>query len=102
MRLRLIGWVLEVGTPTLRVVGRVLEVVTSVVWVVGSVLEIDTPVLKVIVETFRLRELEVEEGGPPVTLTEVGVEGSFFVDFVDISVTCLAGFRGSFPNILKM
>ena len=88
MRLRLIGWVLEVGTPTLRVVGWVLEVVTSVVWVVGSVLEIDTPVLKVIVETFGLRELEVEEGGP--TLTEVGVEGSFFVDFVDISVTCLA------------
>ena len=83
MRLRLIGWVLEVGTPTLRVV-------TSVLWVVGSVLEIDTPVLKVIVETFRLRELEVEEGSPPVTLTEVGVEGSFFVDFVDISVTCLA------------
>ena len=95
MRLRLIGWVLEVGTPTLRVV-------TSVLWVVGSVLEIDTPVLKVIVETFRLRELEVEEGSPPVTLTEVGVEGSFFVDFVDISVTCLAGFRGSFSNVLKM
>ena len=97
MRLRLIGWVLEVGTPTLRVVGRVLEVVTSVVWVVGSVLEIDTPVLKVIVETFGLRKLEVEEGGLPVTLT-----GSFFVDFVDISVTCLAGFRGASPNVLKM
>ena len=63
MQLRLIGWVLEVGTPTLRVVGRVLEVVTLVVWVVGSVLEIDTPVLKVIVETFGLREqyLDIDE-----------------------------------------
>ena len=62
-------------------------------------LEVGTP----IVETFELGEgkLGVEEltGGSPVTLVEGGFEDLFFVG---ANVTCLAGFRGSSPNVLKM
>ena len=45
--------------------------------------------------------LKVEE---PVSapLIEAGVEGLFFVELVVVPVTCLVGFRGSFPNVLKM
>ena len=37
-----------------------------------------------------------------VPLIEAGVEGLFFVELVVVPVTCLVGFRGSFPNVLKM
>ena len=45
--------------------------------------------------------LKVKElvSGP---LIEAGVEGLFFVELVVVPVTCLVGFRGSFPNVLKM
>ena len=37
-----------------------------------------------------------------VPLIEAGVEGLFFVELVVVPITRLVGFRGSFPNVLKM
>ena len=71
---------------------------------------VGTPVISVVgtlvgqVEIFVLEDklvLKVEElvSAP---LIEAGVEGLFFVELVVVPVTCLVGFRGSFPNVLKM
>ena len=96
----LVGALLEIDLPVVTVISAVVG--TLVDRVVGtSVISVVGTLVGRVVFALEDKLVKVEElvSAP---LIEAGVEGLFFVELVVVPVTCLVGFRGSFPNVLKM